>query len=114
MWNRLFRYLGLFWLIIVSLQASTGVVVAQTSSNSDIDNRLKRLELEIRDLHLHLFSEQKLTNGRKKYIVNKKALPNEQSKQLAPASDSAANTIVKLQNLEALVLMLLCFQCLNG
>lgn len=103
MWNRLFRYLGLFWLIIVSLQASTGVVVAQTSSNSDIDNRLKRLELEIRDLHLHLFSEQKLTNGRKKYIVNKKALPNEQSKQLAPASDSAANTIVKLQNLEALV-----------
>ena len=39
----------------------------------------------------------------KKYIVNKKALPNEQSKQLAPASDSAANTIVKLQNLEALV-----------
>ena len=103
MWNRLFRYLGLFWLIIVYLQASTGVVVAQTSSNSDIDNRLKRLELEIRDLHLHLFSEQKLTNGRKKYIVNKKALPNEQSKQLAPASDSAANTIVKLQNLEALV-----------
>ena len=103
MWNRLFRYLGLFWLIIVSLQASTGVVVAQTSSNLDIDNRLKRLELEIRDLHLHLFSEQKLTNGPKKYIVNKKTLPNEQSKQLAPASDSAANTIVKLQNLEALV-----------
>ena len=103
MWNRLFRYLGLFWLIIVSLQATTGVVVAQISSNSDIDNRLKRLELEIRDLHLHLFSEQKLTNSRKKDIVNKKTRPNERSKQLAPASDSAANTIVKLQNLEALV-----------
>ncbi len=103
MWNRLFRYLGLSWLIIVSLHASTGMIVAQTSSNLDIDNRLKRLELEIRDLHLHLFSEKKLTNGPKKYIINKKILPNEQGKQSASASDSAANTIVKLQNLEALV-----------
>ena len=91
MWNRLFRYLGLSWLIIVSLQASTGMVVAQTSSNLDIDNRLKRLELEIRDLHLHLFSEQKLTNGQKKYIVNN-------AKQYIKNSSGSTSKIIQLIN----------------
>ena len=56
--NKLSQTLGLFWLFIFFIQAVSQNADAQSSSNSDIDNRLKRLELEIKDLHIHLFQNK--------------------------------------------------------
>ena len=66
--NKLSQTLGLFWLFIFFIQAVSQNADAQSSSNSDIDNRLKRLELEIKDLHIHLFSEQRSDSVSKKII----------------------------------------------
>ena len=68
--NKLSQTLGLFWLFIFFIQAVSQNADAQSSSNSDIDNRLKRLELEIKDLHIHLFSEQRSDSVSKKISRN--------------------------------------------
>ena len=91
------------WLFIFFIQAVSQNADAQSSSNSDIDNRLKRLELEIKDLHIHLFSEQRSDNVSKKIPRNDRDDTNTSGKQVFPKTDSVASTIVKLQNLEALV-----------
>ena len=64
--NKLSQTLALFWLFTFFIQAVTQNAEAQSSLNSDIDNRLKRLELEIKDLHIHLFSEQRSDSVSKK------------------------------------------------
>ena len=101
--NKLSQTLGLFWLFIFFIQAVSQNADAQSSSNSDIDNRLKRLELEIKDLHIHLFSEQRSDSFSKKISRNDREDTNTLEKQVFPKKDSVASTIVKLQNLEALV-----------
>ena len=101
--NKLSQTLGLFWLFIFFIQAVSQNADAQSSSNSDIDNRLKRLELEIKDLHIHLFSEQRSDSVSKKISRNDREDTNTLEKKVFPKTDSVASTIVKLQNLEALV-----------
>ena len=101
--NKLSQTLGLFWLFIFFIQAVSQNADAQSSSNSDIDNRLKRLELEIKDLHIHLFSEQRSDSDSKKISRNDREDTNTLEKKVFPKTDSVASTIVKLQNLEALV-----------
>ena len=101
--NKLSQTLTLFWLLTFFMQALSQNVEAQSSSNSDIDNRLKRLELEIKDLHIHLFSEQRPDSVSNKIIRNDKEVTSASGKQVFPKIDSVASTIVKLQNLEALV-----------
>ena len=101
--NKLSQTLGLFWLFIFFIQAVSQNADAQSSSNSDIDNRLKRLELEIKDLHIHLFSEQRSDSVSKKISRNDREDTNTLEKKVFPKTDSVASTIVKLQNLEALI-----------
>ena len=101
--NKLSQTLALLWLFTLFIQAVTQNAEAQSSLNSDIDNRLKRLELEIKDLHIHLFSEQRLDSVPKKITRDGKEARSNIGKQVFPKTDSMASTIVKLQNLEALV-----------
>ena len=101
--NKLSQKIALLWLFTFFIQAVTQHAEAQSNLNSDIDNRLKRLELEIKDLHIHLFSEQRLDSVPKKITRNDKEATNTIGKQVFPKTDSMASTIVKLQNLEALV-----------
>ena len=101
--NKLSQTLALLWIITFFTQAVSQNADAQSNSNSDIDNRLKRLELEIKDLHIHLFSEQRPDSISNKIIRNDKEVTSASGKQVFPKTDSVASTIVKLQNLEALV-----------
>ena len=101
--NKLSQTLVLFWLFTFFIQAVSQNAGAQSSSNSDIDNRLKRLEREIKDLHIHLFSEQRSDSVSKKIIRNEQEATATVGKQVFPKTGSVANMIVKLQNLEALV-----------
>ena len=101
--NKLSQTLALFWLFTFFIQAVTQNAEAQSNLNSDIDNRLKRLELEIKDLHIHLFSEQRLDSVPKKITRDDKEARSNLGQQVFPKTDSMASTIVKLQNLEALV-----------
>ena len=79
--NKLSQTLTLFWLLTFFMQALSQNVEAQSSSNSDIDNRLKRLELEIKDLHIHLFSEQRPDSVSNKIIRNDKEVTSGSGKQ---------------------------------
>ena len=76
-----------------------------SQSNNDLINRINRLEAEIRDLHLHLFSKTKPSlptldkqNSSKQAIISQEVKPNSLSE-----ADSAVQTIVKLQQLESIV-----------
>ena len=101
--NKLSRTVALFWLFTFFIQPVSQNAAAQSISNSDIDNRLNRLELEIKDLQIHLFSEQRSDTVPKKIIRSDKEPNNTLGKEVFPKTDSVAITIVKLQNLEALV-----------
>ncbi len=101
--NKLSQTIVLFWLFTFFIQAASQNADAQSSSNSDIDNRLKRLELEIKDLHIHLFSEQRSDSVSKKIMKNDREASDTLGKEGFPKTDSVANMIVKLQNLESLV-----------
>ena len=101
--NKLSRTVALFWLSTFFIQPLLQSAEAQASLSSDIDNRLNRLEQEIKDLQIHLFSEQRSDTFPKKIIRNDKESTNTLGKQVFPKTDSVASTIVKLQNLEALV-----------
>ena len=101
--NKLSPTVALFWLFTFFIQPASQNAAAQTSSNYDLDNRLNRLELEIKDLQIHLFSEQRSDTVQKRIIRSDKDSANTLGKQVFPKTDSVASTIVKLQNLEALV-----------
>ena len=101
--NKLSLRVALFWLFTFFIQPVSQNAAAQSISNSDIDNRLNRLELEIKDLQIHLFSEQRSDTVSKKIIRSDKEPSNILGKEVFPKTDSVAITIVKLQNLEALV-----------
>jgi tol-pal system protein YbgF len=76
-----------------------------SQSNNDLINRINRLEAEMGDLHLHLFSKKKPSlpitykqNSSKQTIISQQVKPNSSSE-----ADSAVQTIVKLQQLESIV-----------
>ena len=76
-----------------------------SQSNNDLINRINRLEAEMGDLHLHLFSKNKSSlpipntqNPSKQTVISQQEDPNSLSK-----ADSAVQTIVKLQQLESIV-----------
>jgi tol-pal system protein YbgF len=76
-----------------------------SQSNNDLINKINRLEAEMGDLHLYLFSKNKsflpaphTENSSKQTMISKRVKPSSLSK-----ADSAVQTIVKLQQLESIV-----------
>jgi tol-pal system protein YbgF len=74
-------------------------------TNNSLTNRINRLEAEMGDLHLHLFSKNKSSlpaaykqDSSKQAIISKQVKPNNFSEP-----NSAVQTIVKLQQIESLV-----------
>ena len=99
------------WLIarvlcFVALYFSTNTVNSQ--SNNDLLNRINRLESEMSDLNRHLFSEKRVVespssqNGSK---TTSEPLVAKSSRAVKVSShqNAAAQNIIKLQRLEALV-----------
>jgi tol-pal system protein YbgF len=76
-----------------------------SQSNNDLINRINRLEAEMGDLHLHLFSKNNSSpsishkqNSSKQAIISEQVKPNNLSEV-----DATVQTIVKLQQLESIV-----------
>ena len=69
--NKISQKIALLGLFTFFIQAVTQNAEAQSNLNSDIDNRLKRLELEIK---VFLFSEQHRIVFQKNYKTTKELL----------------------------------------
>ncbi|MBH68785.1 MAG: tol-pal system protein YbgF [Rhodospirillaceae bacterium] len=94
---------GCFALLVLVMTPGS-MSLGQNISNSDVVNRLKRLEQELRDLHVHLFAAGGATQQLEATKESSKIIGSTESTVIpANQSTSAAQTLVKLQTLESLV-----------